>query len=96
MLASRGQAVPMGADGIWDLTYRIFLVAWVRADGRNLGFSAPYEFDAFLFFAWPLALPYYLCKTRGPSGLLAAFGIWVLLILPPTVWEIVHLFATMR
>ena len=96
MLAARGAAVPMGADALWDLTYRLFLVAWVRADGRIHGFSAPYEFDAFLFFGWPVALPYYLCKTRGFRGLLAAFGMWVLLLLPPTIWEIVHAFKTMR
>ncbi len=75
MLADHGDEVPMGADALWSLTSRLILVAWVRADGRIHGFSAPYEFDAFLFFAWPLALPYYLWKTRRGRGLLVTFGI---------------------
>ena len=96
MLGAHGEAVPMGVNALWSLTYRLILVAWVRADGRIHGFSAPYEFDAFVFFAWPAAVPYYLWKTRGARGLLAAFGIWMLFVLPPTIWETVHIFATMR
>jgi hypothetical protein len=86
----------MRPDFLWALTYRLFLVAWVRADMRTHNFSAPYEFDAFLFFAWPAALPYYLYKTRGGRGMFAALASWVLLPLIPSIGDIVQIFAQMR
>ncbi len=96
ILGAHGAAIPMRTEFLWDLAYRLFLVAWVRADMRSHHFSAPYEFDAFLFFAWPAALPYYLYKTRGGRGLFAALGFWVLLTLIPSIGDLVQIFAQMR
>jgi hypothetical protein len=95
-LAARGADLPTPTEALWALTYRLFLVAWVRADMRSHDFTAPYEFDAFLFFAWPVALPYYFCKTRGPRGLFAAIGVFLLIAVPDAVWSFVHVFTAMR
>jgi hypothetical protein len=96
VLATHGATIPRGVEFLWDVAFRLFLIAWVRADRRTHVFSASYEFDAFLFFAWPAAMPYYFYKTRGARGLLVAFGVFVLLIVPDTLWVIVHTITTMR
>lgn len=96
ILATRGATIPREVEVLWDVAFRLFLIAWVRADRRSHFFSASYEFDAFLFFAWPAAMPYYFYKTRGARGLFTAFGVFVLLTVPETVWGIVHTFTTMR
>jgi hypothetical protein len=96
ILATRGAPRPEGAEVLSSVLFRLFFIAWVRANRRTDAFNAPYEFDAFLFFAWPAAMPYYFYKTRGPRGLFAAFGVFVLFIVPDTVWVSVHDFATMR
>ena len=48
----------------------IILVSWVYADGQSRGKSLCYDFDTFVFFAWPLVVPYYLFQTRGARALL--------------------------
>lgn len=37
-------------------------------------FDAPFEFGAFMYFAWPIVLPYYLVKTQGVEGLVLFMG----------------------
>jgi len=62
--------------------FRLILSWWVFADRRARRFAAPFEFEAFVFFAWPLLVPYYLYKTRGGRGLVLFAGIWVLDLIP--------------
>jgi len=57
----------------------------VFEDRRKRGFRVPFEFDAFVFFAWPIVVPYYLYRTRGARGLLLAAGFYALVILPLVV-----------
>jgi hypothetical protein len=57
-------------------------LCWVHFDRRTHHLSLPFEFDAFVFFAWPIALPYYLYKTRGVRGFFLAAPIMALLLLP--------------
>jgi len=42
----------------------------LRSDRKARNFSVPFEFDAFVFFAWPLVLPWYFYRSRGKRGLL--------------------------
>jgi hypothetical protein len=57
----------------WYYGFALVLIAWVRADRRVHEFQSPFEFDVFLFFAWPVVVPYYLYRTRGGRGLLLGF-----------------------
>jgi hypothetical protein len=57
--------------------------------GKDLGL--PFEFEAFVFFAWPIALPYYLVKSRGSRGLLLFAVFLVLLVVHPVVADAVRL-----
>ncbi len=93
ILGARGLATPSAIDAFWTIALRLFLVAWVRADRQVHAFGAPYEFDAFLFFASAVVLLYYLCKTRGPRGILLWVGIFFVLALPDVVqayFQIAH------
>jgi len=67
---------------LWPFLNQLFVACWVYFDRRALRVSVPYEFDAFVYFAWPVVLPYYLCKTRGARGLLLAGLFYALFIVP--------------
>lgn len=43
---------------------------WVLDDAKAQKYHRPYEFGAFIFFAWPILIPVYLVETRGWKGLL--------------------------
>lgn len=45
----------------------------------------PFEFDAFMFFAWPVLLPFYLYRTRRRRGLMIAAGVYLLNSIPSVV-----------
>src|ERR1700759_2054665 len=62
--------------------FQLLMAIWVAHDRKAHSFAAPYEFNAFVFFAWQLAVPYYLYKTRGPRGLWKAAGFWLLALVP--------------
>lgn len=47
------------------VVFPTILASWVIADAKQYDCKLCYDFDAFLFFAWPIALPYYLFRTRG-------------------------------
>lgn len=85
VLGTRGPALPHSIEGLWTLALRLFLVAWVRADRRIHQFSAPYEFDGFLFFAFELVFLYYSYKTRRVRGALLWLGFVCVTSLPYAV-----------
>lgn len=47
---------------------------WLRTDDRKRHVAAVYDLGFFLSLAWPVFIPYYLAKTRGPKGLLLILG----------------------
>jgi len=83
-----------GATQLWSLTLAIILVAWVRADRRARQFSVPFEFDVFVLFFWPVAVPFYLCWTRRWKGLLITLGFLGVLIAPAIVAATVYVVST--
>jgi hypothetical protein len=76
---------------LWTFGFQLILSLWVRADRHARSFSTPYDFDAFVFFAWVIVVPYYLCRTRGARGLLVAAGIFALLMAPSIAAQFVRL-----
>ena len=82
IFAARGVAASRSTELLWSFEFQLILTLWVAADRRNRGFSLPYEFDTFVFFAWPAVVPYYLYRSRGRRGLLLGAGIWALYIAP--------------
>ena len=82
VLAARGVAGSQSTGLLWSFEFQLILTLWVLADRRNRGFRVPYEFNTFVFFAWPAVVPYYLYRSRGRGGLLLGAGIWTLYIAP--------------
>src|SRR5438128_933380 len=54
--------------------FPIILSSWVASDARARCQSLYYDFDTFIFFAWPVVLPYYLFRTRGVRAFLTLLG----------------------
>jgi hypothetical protein len=81
-VAIHNLGTPGAAELLWTFEFRLVLAWWVRVDRRVSGFSVPFEFDAFVFFAWPFIVPYYLYRTRGRRGLFLVTGIYGLYLMP--------------
>jgi hypothetical protein len=78
-----------GIKVLWQFEFALILIVWLRGDRRSRAFAAPYEFDAFLFWGWQVAVPYYLYRTRGRRGILLGVAVWGLYIFPAFVWSVV-------
>jgi hypothetical protein len=72
------------------------LTSWVWADSRSRQFGLPYEFGTFVFFAWPVVVPYYTYRCSGWKGLLVGVGICLLSIVPYVVSVIVFIYKFMK
>ncbi len=46
------------------------MASWAISDARKRGYRVCYDFDTFVFCAWPLVLPIYLFQTRGARAFL--------------------------
>ena len=86
--------MPRGTGMLWSFAFQLMLAFWVHFDRRVRGFKAPFEFDVFVFLAWPFVIPYYAYKTRGRRGLLLGAGVWGLFIMPFLVAAIVKVALT--
>lgn len=78
------------AEILWYLIISLMMAWWVHEDKKHNDFHAPFEFCAFVFFAWVIVLPYYLISTRGMKGLPWALGVVVYFLLPTIFWYVVE------
>jgi hypothetical protein len=91
VLASHHLGVPRESASLQSVAQHLFVALWVYLDRQGRHLNLPYEFEAFVFFAWPIVLPYYLVKSRGARGLLLAALFFALLVLPSVIAESVRL-----
>jgi hypothetical protein len=97
VLAFHGYPVrPKSTALLWSLAFPMLLAIWVRMDRRSRNLNVPFEFDAFVFFAWPVALPYYLYRIRGKRGLLIVAAVYALYISPMVLFAIVSTIVRLR
>ena len=80
--SAHGSATPETAKLLWGEEFALILTLWVRLDRLVRSFKVHYEFDTFVFFAWPFLVPYYLYRSRGRRGLLVTAGIFGLYLAP--------------
>lgn len=77
--AASGGRIP----GLVEASTRLWLgtavVFWVFRDIRTSRFHPSFEYDLFMFLAWPILLPHYLFRTRGRAGF--ALTAWLYLSL---------------
>jgi hypothetical protein len=96
LLAVRGRTPSDSTQLLSTFVFRLMVVCWVRVDARAHRYLAPFDFDAFVFFAWPLVVPYYLSRTRGALGLLSSAGILALAIGPDLAADVIRIIARTR
>ncbi|HET8966131.1 MAG TPA: hypothetical protein VFN20_07950 [Candidatus Acidoferrum sp.] len=82
VLAARGIPLSEATGRLDSFVFNLVLASCIHFDRRARNFSVPYEFDAFMFFAWPFLMPWYLYRTRGKQGLLYAAATYGIAILP--------------
>ena len=56
------------------ISVALLVAYWVQADSRRLGVPGSVDQGWFLFAIWPLALPYYLFRTRKWKGFITLAG----------------------
>jgi len=57
--------IPERAELASSVALSLVIASWVVADARKRGRQLCYDFDSFLYFAWPIVGPVYLFQTRG-------------------------------
>ncbi len=58
------------ADLMAQLALPLVLSIWVLSDAHKRGRNLCYDYDTFVFLAWPIIVPVYLFQTRGVRALL--------------------------
>jgi hypothetical protein len=89
--AVRAVIPPFGLSrGLWVILFGLILTWWLYADRGTRKFKLPFEFEYFVFVAWPIVVPYYLCRRLGWRGLLFGLGIWGLYVVPYLISGLVY------
>jgi hypothetical protein len=65
-----GDGMPKRAEVIWNLAVSFVIASWVVADARKRGRRLCYDYDTWIYFAWPILAPIYLFQTRGARAFL--------------------------
>lgn len=79
-------------SSLWVLVFALLVALWAREDAGEKQIYRPLDFPAYFFLAWPLALPYYLARTRGIEGLILFCGFVVLHFSPFLSGLVAYLF----
>ena len=46
----------------------IAVILWLQKDSQQSGVGAVQDWGMFVWFAWPVVIPWYAFKSRGPAG----------------------------
>ena len=65
------------------------VLLWLQKDARRTGVGAVQDWGYFLFLAWPIIIPWYAFKTRGPSGWRLMMGLLALIGATYISWFVV-------
>lgn len=74
LLAFKEASVGEGLSAAWILAFAFLVALWARADAATQKVHRTLDFSFYFLAMWPLALPYYLVKTRGPEGVIYFIG----------------------
>ena len=80
VLDPEGAGMPKRAEAVANIALPFILAWWVMADARKRGRPVCYDYDSFVYFAWPVMVPVYLFQTRGVRAfvtLLCFAGLWL-------------------
>lgn len=86
--------VPERSEYLWVLIFTLLVAMWAVKEPKQTEHKGLSPFGAFMFFAWPLVLPYHLVKTRGIEGLVLFLGFVGLYYLPFIAGLIAYVYYT--
>ncbi len=66
--------ISIGLNFAEQFALLLLLISWVDIDARMRRHRLLYDFDFFIYLAWPIALVYYLFRTRGNRAFLTLLG----------------------
>src|SRR5580692_7870187 len=72
--------ISIGLDLAEKFALVILLASWVNSDAQMRRQSLCYDFDFFVYVAWPFALLYYLFLTRGLRAFSTLLGFAVFFV----------------
>jgi len=96
-LYAPGDEMSKRADLASRFALPLVIASWVTADARKRGKRLCYDYDSFVFFAYPIIAPIYLFQTRGARAfltLLCFAAIWLIAMTPALVVAIVRAFGS--
>jgi hypothetical protein len=88
--------MPKRAELASSVALPLVVASWLMADARKRGRRLCYDYDSFVYFAWPVIVPVYLFQTRGIRAfltLLCFTGIWLIAALTARVVFLVREFG---
>jgi hypothetical protein len=65
------------------------VILWLQSDARRTGVGSVHDLGYFLLLAWPVVIPWYAFKTRGPSGWRLTIGLFGLIGAAYVTWAFV-------
>lgn len=74
LLNSKGEVLSDSTQTLWGFAFYFLTIIWATVDADNHEFEKPFDFGFLMYIFWPIAFPYYLCKTRGFDGLVFYIG----------------------
>ena len=78
----RGAEISESSNYLWMACFSFCVAWWIESDRKTRAISAPFEYQAFVFFLWPIAAPYYLFQTRRWRGFFQGIGLFCYSCLP--------------
>lgn len=85
-----GEIPSAETDVIYTVGLALLLMWWVYVDRHERRYPAPFEFEAFVFFAWPVVVPFYLIHTRRWRGLPLVGALFVAFLLPSVAGRVAY------
>lgn len=81
-VVSRGGELSRGTACLWYATYSYLVALAVEAHRKSRKLPAPFEYGAFVFFGWPVVVPYYLYTLRRWRGVALGIGFLLFSYIP--------------
>ena len=85
------------ADMASRIALSFVMASWVLADADKRGGRLCYDYDSFIFFAWPVVVPVYLFQTRGVRAFITLLwfaGLWLVAVLAALLIHVVREFVS--
>lgn len=92
-LTYRGAEISQSSNYLWTASFSFCVAWWIESDRKARAIPAPFEYQAFVFFLWPILAPYYLFQTRGWRGFWQGIGLFSYSCVPAIAALITYFFV---